>query len=188
MRITKLIGFVTLLTSLSWGAYAGNFNYKYGQIGYETGDFSGLTLTGSFDVNKDIFVLARYAALTNDEFGVDLDYDDISVGAGYHMPIDTKTDAVFTVSFQSSELSVIIPFVGTASVDDTGILLTAGARHNLNAKVELSGGIYHTTTFDGDTGIQAEARYNIDNKMSAGLSYSSGDLFDGLSINFRAGF
>ena len=103
------------------------------------------------------------------------------------MPIDPKTDAVFTVSLDSGEASVV--FLGTKiSVDDTGILATAGLRHNLNTQIELASSIYHITTFDGDTGIQGEARYNIDNKMSAGLAYKSGDYLDGLSLNFRMGF
>jgi len=188
MTTTKKIGLIALLASMSWGTQAANFDYNYGQIGYETGDFEGLTLTGSFEINKDIFVLARYVALTNDDFGVDLDYDEISVGAGYHMPIDKKTDAVFTVSFDSAEVSVFVPFFGKVTADDTGILLTAGVRHELNPQIELAGGIYHNSTFNGDTGIQGEARYNINSKMSAGLSYISGDYLDGLSINFRMGF
>ena len=191
MTITKKIGLIALLTSFSWGAQAGNFDYNYGQIGYETGDYEGLTLTGSFEINKDMFVIARYVALTNTinvlGLNVDLDFDEMSVGAGYHMPIDKKTDAVFTVSFDSAEVSTVV--LGTKiTADDTGILLTAGVRHNLNAKLELAGGIYHVTTNDGDTGIQGEVRYNIDNKMSAGLSYISGDFQDGLGLNFRVDF
>lgn len=188
MTITKKLGALTLLSTLSLAAHAGNFNYNYGQIAYETGDFEGLTLTGAFEVNKDIFVLARYVAVTDDSLGVDFNYDEISVGAGYHMPIDKKTDAVFTVSFSSGEVDVNIPFFGKVTADDTGLLATAGVRHNLNAKVELAGGIYHISTFDGDTGIQGEARYNIDNKMSVGVSYVSGDYIDGLGLNFRMGF
>lgn len=179
MTTTKKIGLLALLASLSWGAQAANFNYNYGQIGYETGDFEGLTLTGSFEVNKELFVLARYVAVTDDSLGIDIDYDEISVGAGYHMPIDQKTDAVFTVSFSSGEVGAL---------DDTGLLATAGVRHNLNNQIELAGGIYHISIFDGDTGIQGEARYNIDNKMSVGVTYVSGDYLDGLGLNFRMGF
>lgn len=193
MTATKKIGLIALLASISSGAQAANFDYTYGQVGYETGDFDGLTLTGSFEVNEEVFVLARYAALTNDDAGIDVDYTDISVGAGYHMPIDEKTDAVFTVSFDSAEVDIpsvtILGFTFPGStVDDTGILLTAGVRHNLNANVELAGGIYHNTTFTGDTGFHGEARYNINNEMSAGLSFMTGDFLDGLGINFRMGF
>jgi len=187
MTTTKKIGLIALLASMSWGAQAANFNYNYGQIGYETGDFEGLTLTGSFEINKDLFVLARYVAVTNDAAAFDLDYSEISVGAGYHMPIDKKTDAVFTVSLSSGEVDAVV-FGFPVSSDDTGLLLTAGVRHNLNPQIELAGGIYHISTFNGDTGIQGEARYNINSKMSAGVSYISGDYLDGFSINFRMGF
>ena len=187
MTTTKKLGLIALLASLSWGTQAANFNYNYGQIGYETGDYEGLTLTGAFEVNKELFVVARYVAVTDDSFGIDLDYDEISVGAGYHMPIDQKTDAVFTVSFNSGEFSQLV-LGNKVTFDDTGLLATAGVRHNLNNKIELAGGIYHISTFNGDTGIQGEARYNIDNKMSVGVSYVSGDYLDGLGLNFRMGF
>ena len=197
MTATKKIGLIALVASLSWGAQAANFDYNYGQVGYETGDYDGLTLTGSFEVNEELFVLARYTGLSNDDTGVDIDFTEISIGAGYHMAIDEKTDAVFTVSLNSSEVDspsqtvIIGGFPVTVpgfTVDDTGILLTAGVRHNLNANVELAGGIYHNSAFDGDTGFQGEARYNINNEMSAGLSFTSGDFVDGLGVNFRMGF
>lgn len=183
MTITKTLGALTLLSTMSLAAHAGNFDYNYGQIGYETGDYEGLTLTGSFEVDKDIFVIARYTGLSSDDAGVDVDFTDISVGAGYHMPIDAKTDAVFTVSFDSMEVDN-----PAATIDDTGILITAGLRHNLNAKVELAGNIYHVSTFEGDTGIQGEARYKFKKNMSAGVSFVTGDYLDGLGLNFRIGF
>lgn len=182
MTNTKKVGLVALLASLSWGTQAADFDYNYGQIGYQTGDLEGLTLMGSFELKNDIFILARYVSASVDTAGSDVDYDEISVGAGYHMPIDKKTDAVFTVSFSSGE------FDAPPGNDDTGFLLTAGVRHNLNPQVELAGNIYHISTFNGETGLQAEARYNINKKMSAGLSYTTGDYLDGLGINFRMGF
>lgn len=188
MTITKKIGFIALLASLSWGAQAANFNYNYGQIGFETGDFEGLALTGLFKVNKETFVIARYVGLTETTtvlgVEVDVDYTEISVGAGYHMPINSKTDAVFTISFGSGEVDV-----ASGTVDDTGLMLTAGVRHNLkNTKFELAGGVYYNTVLDGDSGIQGEARYNINRKMSAGINLTTGDYADGLGINFRMGF
>lgn len=99
------------------------------------------------------------------------------------MPVNKKTDAVFTISFSSGEFDAT-----PQSNDDTGLLLTAGVRHNLNTQIELAGNIYHISTFNGDTGLQAEARYNINNKMSAGLTFSTGDYLDGYGINFRMGF
>lgn len=188
MTTKKIIGLGALLAAFSMGAHAANFNYNYGQVGFETGDFEGLVLTGSFDINKDMFILARFADVTDDSAGVDLDYTEYSIGAGYHMPVNTQTDGVFTLSFHSGDAEVNVPFFGTVSDDDTGILLTAGVRHQLNPQVELAGNIFHTTIFDGDTGVYGEVRYSINNKMSAGLNYTSSDAIDGLGINFRMGF
>ena len=183
----KKMGAIALLASLSWATHAANFNYNYGQLSYETGDFEGFILTGSFEINKDMFIIARYVDTTNDDFGFDIDYSEISIGAGYHMPINKKTDAVFTVSLDDGEAEAVI-FGFPVADSDTGVLLTAGVRHNLNAKVELAGGAYYISTFDGDFGIQGEVRYNINKNMSAGLSYLSGDYLDGLGLNFRMGF
>lgn len=182
MTITKKIGLFTLLVTMSWGTHAAGFDYTYGQIDYQTGDYEGFALTGSYEVNKDIFILARYINMSNDETAADIDYSEFSIGAGYHMPIDNKTDAVFTASFSSGE------FDTTPKSDDTGFLLTAGVRHNFSPQFEFAGNIFHINTFNGDTGIQAEARYKIDNKMSAGLKISLGDYLDGISANFRMGF
>lgn len=189
MTTKKIIGLSALLASISLGAQAANFNYNYGQVGFETGDFEGLALTGSFDINKDMFVLARFADVTDDQGGIDVDYSEYSIGAGYHMPVNPQTDAVFTLSFHSGEVDVpaFSIFPGYKD-DDTGILATAGIRHNLNPQIELAGNIFHTTIFDGDTGFYGEVRYNINNKMSAGLNYTSSDAIDGLGINFRMGF
>jgi hypothetical protein len=121
--------------------------------------------------------------MTNDEAGFDIDYDEFSIGAGYHMPVNKDMDAVFTVSFSSGEFDVAAP-----GNDDTGVLLTGGVRYNLNPQFEFAGGIYHISTFNGDTGLQAEARYNINKKMSAGLTFSTGDYLDGFGLNFRMGF
>jgi len=184
MTTIKKMGAIALLASLSLATHAADFNYSYGQLGYETGDFEGFALTGSFEINKDMFIIARYVDTTNDDFGVDIDYSEISIGAGYHMPINKDMDAVFTVSLADGEIDG--PVLGAGS--DTGVLLTAGVRFNLNEKVELAGGAFYNSTFDGDFGIQGEARYNINKTMSAGLSFISSDFLDGLGLNFRMGF
>ena len=186
MNLKHKVGIAALLASVSMGASAANFNYNYAQLGYETGDFEGLTLTGSFEINNQMFVLARYAAVTNDDAGFDLDYNEVSLGAGMHMPMDAKTDAVFSLSFINGEIQVPdFPFL---DVDDSGVLMTAGVRHMVAPNIELAGNVYHTTHFDGDTGINGEVRYNINQQMSAGLSYTSSDAVDGLGLNFRMGF
>ena len=184
MTTVKKMGAIALLASLSLATHAADFNYSYGQLGYETGDFEGLVLTGSYEINKDMFIIARYAALTNDDSVVDLDFDDISIGAGYHMPINKDMDAVFTVSLDDIE----VDNAGGGTASDTGILLTAGVRFNLNEKIELAGGAFYNSTIDGDFGIQGEVRYNINKTMSAGLNFTSSDFVDGLGVNFRMGF
>ena len=189
MSTVKKLGAIALFSSLSVATHAANFNYNYGQIGFETGDVEGLALTGSFDINKDMFILGRFFDGEDDESAVDIDYSEYSIGAGYHMPINQKTDAVFTLSFHNAEVDVPAfgPFA-SFSDDDNGILVSAGVRHMINPQVELAGNIFHTTVFDGDTGFYGEARYNINSKMSAGLNFTSSETVDGLGINFRMGF
>ena len=179
MITIKKMGAIALLASLSLATHAADFNYSYGQLGYETGDVDGFVLTGSFDINKDIFIIGRFVDATNDDTGVDIDYSELSIGAGYHMPIQKDLDAVFTVSLSDVE-------VGTVS--DTGVLLTAGVRFNLNESVELAGGAFYNSAFDIDFGVQGEVRYNINKTMSAGLNFTSSDAIDGLGLNFRIGF
>lgn len=191
MKITKRIGLIALFTSLSWAAHAAKpatgFNYNYGQIDYFAGDFDGLGVTGSFEVNDKIFVRASYAGTTNDEGGADVDYTQLSVGAGYHMDIQNDTDAVFTISIVNEEVEIpaILPGV---SADETGLMLTAGVRHNLNPDVELAGHIFYIDALDSDVGIYGEGRYKFKDNMSAGLGFTASDYIDGLNLNFRFGF
>ena len=183
MTTLKKLLSVTLFASLSMGVHAANFNYNYGQVGIETGDVEGLVLTGSFDITKDIFVLAR--VIDGDierRRSNDLDYSEFSAGAGYHMPVNKQMDAVFAISLHSIDIE---------NNDDTGILFSGGIRYMINQQVELAGNIFHTTADvdgGGDTGIYGEARYNIKSKMSAGVNFTSSDTVDGLGINFRIGF
>ena len=81
MTTIKKIGLVALLSSISWAAHAANFNYNYGQIDYLSGDYDGFGLSGSFEINNEVFVRADYVGISND---ADVDYTQISVGAGYH--------------------------------------------------------------------------------------------------------
>jgi len=185
MITIKKMGAIALLASLSLATHAADFNYSYGQLGFETGDFEGLVLTGSFDVSKDIFIIAHYADTTDNILGVDVDYSEIGIGAGYHMPVNKDMDAVFTVSLVDGDIDGPVPVV---SDSDTGILLTAGVRYNLNEKVEFAGNVTYNSTLDIDFGLQAEARFNINKTMSAGLSYTSSDAIDGFGVNFRIGF
>ncbi len=182
MITIKKMGAIALLASLSLATHAADFNYSYGQLGYETGDFEGLVLTGSFEVNKDIFIIGRFVDATDDAPAVDVDYSELSIGAGYHMPVNKDMDAVFTVSLVDGDID------GPVSGSDTGILLTAGVRFNLNESVEFAGNVIYNSTFDADFGIQGEARYNINKTMSAGLNFTSSDSIDGLGVNFRIGF
>ena len=188
MKIQKIVGVAALLATLPMASNAANFNYNYGQIDYQSGDFDGFGVSGTFEINDEIFVRAGYIGATNDDAGFDIDYTRISVGAGYHMPIITKTDtdAVFTVSIVNEELDN--PTLPGGSVDETGIMLTAGVRHNLNSDVELAGDLFYIDALDGDFGIYGEARYNINKDMSAGIGFTSSDHIDGLSLNFRFGF
>lgn len=179
--MTKKVGLVVLLASISCVTHAANFNYNYGQIDYLSGDFDGFGISGSFVINNELFVRADYVGVTNDNPIFDVDYSQISFGAGYHMPIQPETDAVFTVSIVDADHD--------PGQDDTGLLLTASVRHNLAHKIEVSGGAHYINVFDDDFGLHAEVRYAIDEKMSAGLGYiSADDNLDRLSLNFRVGF
>lgn len=193
MKTANRIAHLVLLSSLSCSVYASDFNYQYGQIDYLMGDFEGFAVKGSFNITDQIFAIAGYTGASDDEAGFDIDYTQLNIGAGYHMPINQQTDAVFTVSIVDAEVEIPdtvilgIPIPGYTE-DDTGVLLTAGVRFNVSPEVELAGGIHHISTFDGDTGIHAEARYHFKPNMSGGIGFSTDDYNDGLSINFRMGF
>ncbi|MDH5433872.1 MAG: porin family protein [Gammaproteobacteria bacterium] len=189
MKFSNKIGIAALLAVSSATLQAAEFDYDYGQINYYSGDFDGMGVTGSFVVNKEFFVIADYIGVSESVGGFDIDYSQFSIGAGYHMPMSDKTDAVFTVSFVDASVdipNIVVP--GATTFDDTGLQLTAGVRHNLNATFELEGGVRYIDTFNGDSGLYGSARYKINKTMSAALKYSSGDYNDGIGLDFRFKF
>ena len=77
------------------------------------GDGDGYGIGGSFELNENWFIGASYSKADFD-FGVDL--TQLSLGAGYHVPLTDNTDFYGTLAFVRAEVSAS----GFPSVDDDG--------------------------------------------------------------------
>ena len=187
MSFVKKTLVFTLMLMAPWLGHAAGFSYNYGQVEYHSGDFDGLGFSGSFVINHELFIRAGYINATDDGVGVEVDYTRFNVGLGLHMPLNPQTDGVLTVSFVSEEAETESAVFST-SVDDTGLMVTGGVRHQLNPKIELAGELFYIDALDDDLGLYAEARYLFNPGMTGGLGFTSSDTLDGLSINFRVDF
>jgi hypothetical protein len=173
----KLLG-VALIFVLS-PALADGLSYNYIQLGYQQADLDddfidvdgdGYGISGSFEVGENWFIGAGYSALDFD-FGVD--FDQLSIGAGYHVGMSDRSDFFATLSYIRAEASVS----GLGSADEDGYGATVGIRGLVSDNFELSGSIGYVDLGDaGDgTAFGAEALYSFTENFALGFNVSVDD-------------
>jgi hypothetical protein len=167
------------------------FNYTYVELGYSETEFDvagagdldgdGFTLSGSVELTDEWHAFAAYGNADLD-FGIDL--DTWLIGAGYRYPLRDDTDVYGRVMYVNMEADV----PGPGDPDDDGLGLQARLRHWVNDDFEVEGGIQYLNVSDGDTSLQAEARYYFQENFSVGLGLSFGGDNDGIGISARLSF
>lgn len=115
-----------LMALLGAPALAQAYDYNYLEGGYlnrdQPGDDSGLRVQGSFDIASPIAVFAEYADVDH--------YDQLSIGALYHTPLDRTLDLVLGASFETYD---------DGHDDDSGFGLRGGLRWTLpQTRLELN--------------------------------------------------
>lgn len=187
MKKIHLVIFIALSgLTITMPVKAADFNYFYGQLTYDdvdvdlgqnSRDENGISITGSFEINPDMFISASYG-----------NWDDVSgyeLGVGYHMPINQKTDMVLGVSFGNIE----VDYRG-GSADSDVLEISAGVRHQLDSKIELDAEVAYVDYDEGDSdfGFEFAGLYAFTNNLSGIASLSFGDDVDVLSLGVRMYF
>lgn len=158
------------------------FNYNYAYAGLSSGAATGLRLGGSYSVSGPWLVLAQFDYLCEEETLLDIDYTTISAGAGYVYPYSEGLDLLGTVELEYGRIkaSANTSFGQfSASDSEVGVKARVGARYALESNIEVYGGAGIRTLFDNDFVLDAGARYNISDSLSAfvELEYSDLSLF-----------
>ncbi|HEX7028867.1 MAG TPA: outer membrane beta-barrel protein [Gammaproteobacteria bacterium] len=189
--------FVMLALAFLGASFAGasDLSYTNVAIGYQQGeigdqDHSGIGVFGNFAVNDSLFVLAGYSALESDDevntgFGSGtIDRTALNLGLGFHAPIADKADFVTSVAYSDQEAE----FAGMTS-DGNGYVLSAGVRALPTGKVELNAFVNYADIEDeSDTAVAASARYAASPAVSFGLTFSSADDADIVTLDGQYAF
>ena len=186
--ITQVLIISTLLMTYTMSSQASEFNYNYGQVSYDDVEFDsgflnadadGFSIAGSSEITPDIFFTASYSIW---EVGSVIDVDTWMIGAGYHMPLNAKSDLVLEASIGNLEASAV------TSVDFDIWTVSAGVRYSIDSKLEIAGkvGIRDSENNpDTDTFFQANAVYEFQKNIAGVVSYETGDNIDVLSVAAR---
>jgi predicted porin len=170
-------------------------SYTYAEIGYGQLDFDGnpdidgdgLGIAGSYALTDQFHLVANYSTADLD---LDVDYTDFGVGFGFNTPISDSIDVVATLSYVYREFDS----PGSSSNDDSGLGGGLGLRALVNPQIEVFGGVKYDnlsdsdSDSDSDTALALGARYNFNEKFSAGLAGSWSDDVSSYTLTGRMNF
>lgn len=178
---------LAILLAFSGVVVAEDFNYNavnvsYGQVtiddsaGDADGDIFGID--GSMEISENLFVLAGYSkGDLEDDLGIGADIDLWRAGIGYTMSVSGQVDLVGTLTYESTDVSVL-----GIGVDDSGIGASVALRFAASDAIEVNAGINYADRGDlepliDETTFEAGVLYNLNDSFSAGLSGEwGGDL------------
>jgi hypothetical protein len=180
--IRKSLGLVLLL--LAGPALAQGVSYNFIELGYERSEFDdidldgdGFGLGGSVEIGEYVFLLVDYSQISFDE---GIDYDQLAVGAGYHVGMSARTDLYVGLLYVAAEASV-----GNDSADENGFGATMGIRGLLTDKFELQGDVTYIDLGDGidGTSVGVMGRYSFTPVFAGTLNIG----FDEDATNYGVG-
>ncbi|WP_018982295.1 outer membrane beta-barrel protein [Salinimonas chungwhensis] len=168
-----------LLGTFSTGALS-DVNWQYVEAGYSEldaggADADGFTVAGKYLMDNNIYLNGDYKHF--DESNVD--FDMLTLGAGYRMPLTSRTDAYFGANFER---------VDTRASDDSGFSLNAGIRSMIMPELELAGQLGYYDVDDGDVTFKVSANYYFTPRWAVGLSHEGIDDVDITQLTARYAF
>ena len=197
MKIIKPILLVSLLAPGLCLAEASNFNYvevdyiqqKVDILGVDI-DFDGFELSGSYEVNDDVFVSARYASVSLDEDipGVKADVDGYALGVGYVFGSNSTATVFGELGYVDRSAKASDSITGmSAKTDGDGISAGLGVRMNTSERSELNFGLSYFDFDEGGASVgYVEFVFEFVKDFSGTLNFSSsdGDTTAGFGVRY----
>lgn len=177
-------------------ATADDLDYTYVEAGYGQVEIDGLDedgdalfIGGSFGFGENWMVFGEYSTSEFDAGGgAEVDFDQLVLGLGGHFPIATSVDFVGKLGYVDVSADVSTPF-GSASVDDSGYLLSGGVRALVAQRFELAGALEYVDIGDSDdTGISLSGLYHFTDLFSLGARFATSDDADEIGVFARLTF
>jgi len=183
----KQLVVAALLSGFLAPAQAADIDYNYFQVDYQDRDLDGLDsdafrFSGSLALGDRFNLLGAYQTGEVTVGARDLDFDQMSLGVGFHAPVTDSTDVVATVEAVSHDQDEI--------GDDTGYRLGVGIRNRLADTIELTAGVDYLDIHDQeDTTFTIGSRFYVNEVTSFGIAYSNSSedvetFSGGLRIDF----
>lgn len=158
-------------------ALASAYSYNYLEGGYlnrdQAGSDSGFRVAGAFDVFDPVALIAEFDHVDS--------FDQISVGALYHMPLQRGLDLNLGATFENFDYS---------HGSDSGLGLRAGLRWQLpQTKLELNPELRYVSVGDEDgMSLRVAALYPVAPKLKlqGSVQFGDDDRFD-LGVRYEFG-
>ena len=134
----------------------GNMNYKYLSLSYvdydDVGD--GIGFIGSFEIKKNIAAVFYYDSVSDNN----VDGTVLGLDALVHQPFSgaKDTDLFYGVGFRRVEVEV-----GSFDASESGLVLTAGLRNEVDPDLEVNGRVAFETVDENDLEVAIGAVYEI---------------------------
>jgi hypothetical protein len=175
-------------------ANAEGIGYTYADLAYVTTDIDGFDdeldgflLRGSLEIADNWFVYARYLDESVSTRGVDIDFQQYSIGGGYAWSFAENMDLYGKLGYTKAEVDVENFGFGDLDTDDDGYELGVGIRARPIDIIELEGAINYVDLSDSgdDTSLGVAARWFITDAIALGVEGEFADDADTLGIGFR---
>lgn len=169
----------------SLAAAADSFSYNYIEGGF--GELDG----GDFDDGEALFVRGAYDIANNIGLvgGVylgeieDTDVTALEIGAQFHQTIQSNLSFHAGVRLFHLEVEA-----GAGEEDDTGFIVNAGLRFQVQPKLQLEGDVKYLSNDlmdDDGLGLEAGVRYYLNPQLSIAGGLAVDTEFDGLVLGVR---
>lgn len=181
-KVISLLAGLTL-SATSFITLADSPEWRYVEGGYTKMDFDdnesfepdGFVVSSKYLLNSNIYLNGEYSNFEEGSF----DFDMLTLGAGYRLPINNTTDAYFGANFER---------IDGDFDDETGYSVNAGLRSMVTEQVELLGEVGYYDVEDGDTTFKVGANYYITPQWAIGASYKLIDELDIMQVTARYSF
>ena len=209
MRKQVALGSVLALGLASHVMAAEGFSYNNVELGFSHSKIDidggegisakgdGFQLSGSAAIGENLYGFLNFGSLTLDKFklngssidagGADVKVKPLTVGVGFHWPLNPALDLVSGVSFERLKVS---SSVLSSSESANGYGLGVGLRGRVGESLELTGNLKYIDMQGSEFVYNAGARYYFSPAFAAGIDYTRYDdsKLTNLGITLRYDF
>ncbi|MEM8593742.1 MAG: porin family protein [Pseudomonadota bacterium] len=186
------IGSAHATDSIRWNSLA--LSYQATDLGGELSptssntNLNGVSVKATTMLDQNAFLTGEFTTNSDDEdndSGAEksLDYNTLSAGIGYRIPLTGQADLYSTASVMHYDIDSLNGAVENDR-SDTGYGLNAGVKGILAPNVEVGVQFNFVDIGDySDRGHELSAMYHFSNQLSAGATYESSDNIEQIGLS-----